>query len=101
MIRGSEWKEILSELGPCHLNSTKSLETVRTHKWVPQQLDHIWVSESLVQEIMGFGFLPFDYSLESDHRGVYVDIGIRTSEPPPKKNANSLFKKLKVFERFL
>ena len=86
MTVGSTRREEFLDLGLIHLNSTYNLEQVRTYKRGRQQLDHIWISASLLSVTTGFGFLPFDFGLESDHRCIYVDICIR-SEPQVKNKS--------------
>ena len=83
---GSVLREEFQDIGLQHLNSVYDLSHVRTYKRGRTQLDHIWISDSLIPNTTGFGILPFDYGLESDHRGLYVDI-IFKSEPAVQKNS--------------
>ena len=46
-------------------------------------IDHIWITQDLVQFVTAFGYLPFGLGMQSDHRGLFVDVKIMQHEPPP------------------
>lgn len=93
MTEVSDQREALEEIGLLHLNSTRKLDHVRIYKWGSNQLENLCISESLLFEIKGFGFLPFDYGLESDHKCFYVDIRLKNDTESKKKSQRTLSSK--------
>ena len=46
----------------------------RTHSRGSKAIDHIWVTPFVMEHIMYAGVAPFGYHIDSDHRGLYIDL---------------------------
>ena len=70
--------EKLQELGLVNLISEKLLdkEIPRTYRRGSSCIDHIYMTNTVLDSVKAYGIAPFDYFINSDHRGLYVDFKI-------------------------
>ena len=57
-------------------------DTPETHKQGSKTIDHVWVSPCLQDLITGYGYLPYDLGLISDHRGMFVNLHLSRGRFP-------------------
>ena len=71
---GSTMTERMRRLQLANVIADRHRNTPETHKQGCKTIDHVWVSPCLQDLITGYGYLPYDLGMSSDHRGLFVDL---------------------------
>ena len=64
----------LRGLNLINTTSPPNMKTPVTYNRGSNTIDHIWISSELIPLMKRFGYLPFDFGFDADHRGMFVDI---------------------------